>query len=68
MQRELQWLIRILDIIANSSGFEVIRRMFMLTRPGTSELVENFKTRKDLTPEMSQIHDDAKRNVGTDTV
>ena len=68
MQRELRWLIRILDIIANSSGFEVMRRMFMLTRPGTSEPVENFKTRKHLTPEMLQIHDDAKRNVGTDTM
>ena len=62
MQRELRWLIRMLDVIANSSGFEVARRMFMLGHPGAEGWIPKYRL---LTREMLQIHHHANRNTAS---
>lgn len=64
MTKELRWVIRIQEYIANASGFEVTRHMFHLTRLGIDKSVVKANDRLPVKAETIQVIRDAEANAG----
>ena len=63
MTRELRWVIRIQEIIANANGFEVTRHMFHLTRLGIDKSIEKANDRLPVKAETMLVIREAEANA-----
>lgn len=63
----MRWVIRIQDMIANASGFEVTRHMFHLTRLGIDKSMEKANDRLPVKAETMQVIREAAANAGSES-